>query len=55
MEHEVKIEIAKLSETAAKVLLLALTNWECSLEEAARRLLNEAATAREDQIELRPA
>lgn len=46
MEAELKIEIKELPEETAKVILLAASNWQCTPDEAAVRLLNEAADAR---------
>lgn len=46
MSEELKIEIKELPEETAKVILLAATNWQCTPDEAATRLLNEAAEAR---------
>ena len=46
MPNELKIEIADLPDDTAKVILMAASNWECTPDEAAKRLLNEAADNR---------
>lgn len=45
-DTELKIEINDLPEATAKVILMASSNWNCSPDEAAKRLLNEAAENR---------
>ncbi len=46
MAEELKIEIKGLPEETAKVLLMAASNWGCTPDEAALRLLNEEASRR---------
>ena len=48
MPTELKIEINDLPDDTAKVILMAASNWECTPDEAAKRLLNEAASHRSD-------
>lgn len=43
MLEELKIEIRDLPEETAKLILSAASAWECSPDEAARRLLNQLA------------
>lgn len=46
MATELKIEICELPDDTAKVILMAASNWQCTPDEAATRLLNEAAENR---------
>jgi hypothetical protein len=46
MAEELKIEISGLPEATAKVILMAASNWGCTPDEAALRLLNDEAARR---------
>lgn len=46
MDTELRIEITELPEETAKVIILAASNWNCTPDEAAKRLLNEEASRR---------
>lgn len=43
MSAELKLEIGEMPEETAKVILWLSSEWKCTAEEAAKRMLNEAA------------
>ena len=46
MPETLRIEINGLPEETAKVILMAASNWNCTPDEAALRLIDEAVAIR---------